>query len=242
MREFRCRHNRRVGDFDAVMQFIFFLQAAQNGDGRFHAWFVNHHFLEAALQGRILLDVLTVFIKRRRPDAMQLTARQRRLEHVARVHGAFCLASADHRMDFVDKNDDAPFILSDLFKHRLEAFFEFAAILRPRQQCRHIERQHLLALERFGHFVVDDALRQPLDNRRLADARLADQYRVIFGTPLENLDGAADFIITTNHWVELALTRPLGEVDRVFFQRFALTFGFLRIDALPATDRGNRRF
>ena len=36
MRQFCSRHNRRIGDLDTVMQFVFFLQAAQDGDRRLH--------------------------------------------------------------------------------------------------------------------------------------------------------------------------------------------------------------
>ncbi len=57
---------------------------------------VDQHLLEAALERGVLLDVLAVFVERGRADAMQLAARERRLEHVARVHRAFGLARADH--------------------------------------------------------------------------------------------------------------------------------------------------
>jgi hypothetical protein len=64
---------------------------------------VHQHLLEAALQRGILLDVLAVFVQRGRADAVQLAARQRRLEHVAGVHGALGLAGAHHGVDLVDE-------------------------------------------------------------------------------------------------------------------------------------------
>jgi hypothetical protein len=45
----------------------------------------------------------------------------------------------------------------------------------------------------------------PLDDRRLANARLADQHRIVLGATLQHLDGAADFIVTADHRIELAL-------------------------------------
>ena len=140
-------------------------------------------------------------------------------------------------MQFVDKDDDLPLVQRNLLEHRFQSLLEFAAILGTGDQCRHVEAQHLLALERLGHFAIDNALRQPFDNRRLADARLADQHRVVLGAPLQNLDGAADFVVAPDHRVELALTGALGQVDAIFFQRFALTFGFLIIDAFAAAHR-----
>ena len=64
-----------------------------------------------------------------------------------------------------------------------------------------------LFFERIGHLAVDDALRQAFDDRRLADARLADQHRVVLGAPLQHLDGAADLVVAADHRVELALAR-----------------------------------
>lgn len=46
------------------------------------------HLLEAALKGRVLLDVLAVLIKGGRANAAQLAAAQHRLEQVACVHRA----------------------------------------------------------------------------------------------------------------------------------------------------------
>ena len=88
--------DRRVGDFDTVVQFVTLLQTAQDGDGRLDVRLVDHDFLEATLKRGVLLDVFAIFVKRRRADAMQLTARQRRLEHVARVHRALGLAGPNH--------------------------------------------------------------------------------------------------------------------------------------------------
>ena len=206
----------------------------------FDARLVDQHLLEAALERGILLDVLAVFVERRRADAVQFAARQRRFEHVAGVDGAFGLAGADHGVQFVDEQDDLAGFLRDFLEHGLQAFLELAAILGAGQQAGHVEDQHLLALERFRHLAIDDALRQAFDDGRLADARLADQHRVVLGPPLQNLNGAANFVVATDHRVELALRGALGQVDAVFLQRLALAFGFLRIDTLPATDGHDR--
>ena len=66
---------------------------------------VDQHRLEAALQGRVLLDVLAVFVERGGADAVQLAARQHGLQQVARVHGALGLAGADHGVQLVDEQD-----------------------------------------------------------------------------------------------------------------------------------------
>ena len=41
-------------------------------------------------------------------------------------------------------------------------------------------------LEPLGHVAADDALGEPFHDRRLADARLADEHRVVLGLARED--------------------------------------------------------
>ena len=111
-----------------------------------------------------------------------------------------------------------PCLLRHFFQHRLQAFLELATILGTGKQTRHVENQHLLALERFRNLAVDDALSQTFNDGRLADTRLADQHRIVLGATLQNLDGATDFIIAADHRVKFALGRTLGQVDTIFLE------------------------
>ena len=65
----------------------------------------------------------------------------------------------------------------------------------------------------------NDSLRQPFDDRRLADAGLADQHGIIFCAPRENLHDAADFLVAADHRIELAAPRQFRQVARVLLQR-----------------------
>ena len=226
MRKRRRRDDRRIGDVDAVVNFVALLQAAQDRDRVFDRRLVHQHFLEATLQRGVLLDVLAIFVERGRADAMQLAARQRRLEHVAGVHRAFGLAGADHRVQLVDEQDDLAFLLRQIVEHGLEALFEFAAILRAGDQRAHVERQNALAAQAFGHFAIDDALRETFDDRGLADAGLADQHRIVLGATLQHLHGAANLVVATDDRIELALLGALGQIDGVLLQRLP---AFLRV-------------
>ena len=100
--------------------------------------------------------------------------------------------------------------------------------------------EHALVLERIGHLAGDDALRQAFDDRGLADARLADQHRVVLGAPLQHLDRAADLVVAADHRVELAGAGALGQVERVLLQRLALAFGLGAVDLLAAAHRLDR--
>ena len=178
------RHNRRVGDLHMVVQLIALLQATQDGDGVLHRGLLHQHLLEAALQGGILLHILPIFIERGGADAVQLTPRQGRLEHVARIHGPLALAGADHGVQLVHEEDDVALLLGQIAQHRLEPLLELAAILGTGHQGPHVQREHPLVLEPFRHLAVDDALGQPLDDSGLADAGGTDQHRVVLGPAL----------------------------------------------------------
>src|SRR3546814_18625920 len=97
-----------------------------------------------------------------------------------------------------------------------------------------VERQQPLALQRFRHLAIDDALRETFGDRGLADAGFADQRRIVLGAAAQYLDHAADFLVATDHRVELAGLRAPGQVDRVFLQRLAV---FLGVPRIPPPDR-----
>ena len=98
---------RGIGDAHAVVCFVFVLQAAQDRNRILDARLVDVDRLETPCKRSVLLDVLLVFVERGGADAMQFTARQRRLEQIGRVHRAFGLAGTDQRMHLVDKQDNA---------------------------------------------------------------------------------------------------------------------------------------
>ena len=86
----------------------------------------------------------------------------------------------------------------------------------------------------------DDAPRQPFDDRRLADARLADEHRVVLRAARQHLDDAADLLVAADHRIELALARELGQVAAVALERLVGAFRVLGGDALRSAHAGER--
>ncbi len=80
-------------------------------------------------------------------------------------------------------------------------------------------------------------MRQPLDDGRLADARLADQHRIIFAPPRQHLDHAANLRIAADHRVDLALPGQLDQVGRVTLQCLVFVLGVLIGHLLSAAHR-----
>ena len=197
---------------------------------------LDQHRLEAALERGILLDVLAVLVERGRADRVQLAARQHRLQHVRRVDRALGGAGADDRMELVDEEDDLALCFGDLLQHGLQALLELAAILRARDERAHVEGDDSLVLQPFGHVAAHDAAGQALDDRRLADAGLADQHRVVLRAPGQHLDHAADLVVAPDDRVELASLGERGQIAPVSLER--LVFRLQGSDRSRAAIRG----
>ena len=227
---------RRVADPDAVVRLVLLLQPAQDrdrvGDGRL----ADEDGLEAALERGVLLDVLAVLVERGRADRAQLAAREHRLQHLGRVDRTLGGARADDRVQLVDEEDDLALGVLDLGEHGLEALLELAAVLRSGEERADVERPDALPLQPLRDVAGDDPLRQPLGDRGLPDARLADQHRVVLRPAREHLDHAPDLLVAADDRVELALLGGLGQVAAELRERLVVALGILARDALAAAD------
>ena len=81
---------------------------------------------------------------------------------------------------------------------------------------------------------------RPFDDRRLADAGLADQHRVVLRAPRQDLDHAADLVVAADHRIELAVLGGLGQVAAELLERLDLVLGRLVGHAVRAADLGDR--
>ena len=88
------------------MNFVSFLQAAQDRNRVFNGGLANINLLKASLERRVLFNVFLVLVERGRADATQFATRQRRLQHVRRIDRAFSSTGADQRMQLVNEKND----------------------------------------------------------------------------------------------------------------------------------------
>lgn len=204
-------HQRTVGDRDAVVGLVAVAQALEDLDRVAERRLGDLDRLEAALERGVLLQVLAVFVERRRADGLQLTAGQHRLEDAGGVDRALGGARTDQRVQLVDEQDDVA-AGADLLEHLLQALFEVTAVAGTGHQCAQVEGVELLVLQRLGDLALDDLLGQPLDDRRLTDAGLTDQDRVVLGTAGQHLHDPLDLFLAPDDRVELAFTRGLRQV------------------------------
>src|SRR5271170_3168639 len=181
------------------------------GDGRL----VDIDLLETADQRAILLEILPIFLISGRADAAQDALGQRRLEKVGGVHrAAGGGAGADHGVDFVNEQDRV-LVLLDLLHHLLEALLEVAAIARASQQRPHVERKNRRVGENLRHRAPHDLMGEALGDRRLADARLADQQRIVLLATTEDLNRALNFSFPADQRINAPIPRFLVEIDAI---------------------------
>jgi len=173
---------------------------------------------------------------------VELAAGERRLEQVRGVHRAFRLARADEGVHLVDEQDHLAGGVLDLGENGLQALLELAAEFRASHEGAEVESEHPLALQRLRNVAVDDPEREPLDDRRLAHPRFADQHRVVLGPPREHLDDAPDLLVAPDHRVELALAGSSGDVAGIFGERVERLLRALACHLASLADVGDRAF
>ena len=157
-----------------------------------------------------------------RSDAL----RERGLQQIGGVHrAAGGGAGADDRVDFVDEEDRVLVVL-DLLDDLLQPLLEIAAIARAGQQRAHVEREDGRAGEHVGHFALRDLARQTLRDGGLADARVADEQRVVLVTAAEHLDRAQHLGLAADERIDAAVARFLVEIDAIGVERAFLLAAF----------------
>ena len=211
VREVRRRDERLVGDRDLVVLLVAVAQALQDLDRVGERGLLDLDRLEAALEGGVLLEVLAVLVEGRRADRLQLAAGEHRLQDRGRVDRALGRAGTDEGVQLVDEQDGVA-SGADLLQHLLQALLEVAAVAAAGDERAEVEGVELLALQRLGHVVGDDLLREPLDDGGLADAGLADEDRVVLRAAREHLHEALDLAVPADDRVELVVAGELGEV------------------------------
>ena len=128
-------------------------------------------------------------------------------------------------MDLVDEEEDPSITLFDLVEHRLQALLELTAILGAGEKGAHVEREDRAVFEPLGHVAAHDSLRQTFDDGRLADARLANQDRVVLGLSRQDPHHVANLDVAADHRIELARPGLCDEIDTILLECFVGALG-----------------
>ncbi len=194
--------------------FIGAAHAAQNGHRFRGRRLVELDELEATRQGGVLFEILLIFAPGRRSDGAQFAARQGRLQQIGRIAAARRAAGAHQRMRFIDEQNERPRRSLHFVDDPLQPVLEFSFDACARLQHAHIEAEQLDIPKEIGHVALRDLERETLDDRGLADARIADADRIVLAAPAEDVDHLTDFAIAAEDRIDLSGARLRGEVDR----------------------------
>ncbi len=184
-----------IGNADAMVLFHRPQNAAQHGGAARRIGLVDQDGLEAAGEGRILLEILAIFGPGGRGDGAQGAARQRRFEQVGGVSRPGRAAGADQRMRFIDEQDDRRRRGLHLVDDRAQPLLELALHRGARLHQTDVEGAELHPAQRRGHVARRDLLRKTFDDGGLADAGLAGEDRVVLSPPHQHVDDLADFFV-----------------------------------------------
>ena len=211
------------------------LQSSKDGDGAELIGLVDHHRLESALKGLVLLEVFLILVEGGGTNGAQFTTCKCRFEDVSCIHGTLATAGTNKSVDLVDEQDDATVALGNLVDDTLKSLLELTFIFRTCDKCAHVERVELLVLKVLGHIATNDTTGQSLNDSRLTSTRLTYKNRVVLSAAGENLQYATDLVITTDDWVELALTSHLNKILGELLKTLVVVVGTLRLYLLTLT-------
>ena len=235
------RDDGRILDLHSMMDLVALLESAENGDGVLHARLVDKHRLETTFQRRILFNIFPILVQRRGTDAVQFSARQKRLQQISGVHRALSArARTDHGVQLINKEDDPSFRGGDLLQHGFQTLFEFATVFCSGDQRAHVERDQFLLLESFRHIAAHNPVGETFHNGGLSDAGFSDQNRIVFRSARKDLNGPADLVIPSDHGVELVLRGGRGQVASVLFEGLKRGLGRVVGHTLVSADRLER--
>ena len=121
-------------------------------------------------------------------------------------------------MQFIDKQNDLSFALSDFFQNGFQTFLEFTTIFCTGYQCTHIQGEDRFVFQSFRYIAADDSLCQSFYSCRFTYTGFTDQYRVVFCFSRKNTDHISNLVVTTDDRIQFLISRTLYQILTVFCQ------------------------
>ncbi|OPZ87243.1 MAG: hypothetical protein BWY76_00560 [bacterium ADurb.Bin429] len=187
-RQLRLRHRDALGARQAVAH------GFEHRQRRFQGQLLHANGLETALQRGITFNIQAILLIRGGGDAGYLAARQRGFHDIRQVAAAAPAGARAHqRVRFVEEEDDIAG--TGLAQQRQHAAFHVAHQPATGDDGGGGEQHDARAAQRRRYHTRRHPLGQPLDDRRFAHARRAQQRGVPLRASAERFDDALDFRI-----------------------------------------------
>ena len=121
-------------------------------------------------------------------------------------------------MNLVDEQNGVR-LAAEPLEHLFDALLEVAAISRSGEQRSKIERKHLRAFQDVRYLAFVNPERQTFSERCLADARLADEQRVVLPASAQHLNHSLELETTSDERIDLPRGRASDKVRGVGLER-----------------------
>ena len=207
-------HKNRIGNADPMEIFVPILDALQNLIGRLNAGLLHDDRLEAALQCRILFDILPVFGKGRGTDHLNFSPAEGRLQDVGGVHASLGIPRTHNGVHLVNNQNyiaQGPHFVDQSFDSRLKLSSELGAGHKGGQ----IQKLNLLILQLVGHLPRHDPLSKSFGNGRFAHTRFTDQTGIVLLMAAENLHKTGKLPVSADDPTQFPLPGFIGQISAV---------------------------
>ena len=174
--------------------------------------------MESSSQCGVSFEVLLVFRPCCGGDGTQFTTSQRRFQNVGGVSLTGLAAGTDHRVGFIDEQDNGTRRTLDLLDHRLEPILEFPFDARTSLQQRQVQGANHDIPQRWRDVASRNAQRKALGHSRLAHSGFAREDGIVLTAPHEDVDDLSDLGISAQNGIDLASPRPRRQVHGVLVQ------------------------
>ena len=187
--------HRRVGDDDVVVPRQRGHARAQDLERLGRRQLAHGDLLEATLERRVAEDPSLVLLVGRGAEEAEFAARERRLEHVGRIHRRPVRAALPDEVVHLVHEEQHVAGSARLGDECAEALLVLAAIGGAGEQAHGVEREQPEVAHGDGHVALGDADGEPLGDGRLADAGRPHERRVVLPLAKEDVDGARDLLV-----------------------------------------------
>ena len=202
-----------VTGFDIIQDFHGFLDRS-----RFH-----QHFLETTLQSSVFFNILAILVQSCRTDTLNLSASQRRFQHIGSIQATSGTSGTHDRVDLVDEQNDIP-VLRQLGENRLHSLLELSTVFRTCHDRSNIQRNDTFVKQHAGNFLLHDPQCQSLGNSRFTDTRITDQHRIVLLPAAQYLSQPFDLPVTSHDRIERSFFCSFRDVDTEIIQHRGIGF------------------
>ena len=188
----------------------------------------NQDFLKTAFQCPVFFYILSVFIQRRGPNTLNLSASQGRFQHIGCIQASAGTSRTDNGMDFIYKQDYI-LILGQFIEYSFHPLLKLPTVFCSRYNGSDVQCNDPFAKQHPGYLLLHNTYGQPFRNSRFPDPRFTYQYRVILFPPAQDLCQTFYLIFTPHNRIKRTLFRRFGNIDTEIVQHWRISLAHCRL-------------